>query len=280
MEKRTVFAPWDVEGSNRHNRHAAGLKYQLECYRNDAVVIRSYKPEAALNADRVERGNIGSAPSGTSLKRLIFVLNNADCRFRSMLTLTMTPHVNAFHSVADHRKSIKALLQKLRRDSIDSYCWVREFQTNGSVHWHVFTDFTVGVPGDVNEFMSAEYSRWWADYWRKKNAGVEDWRKMVHGDGRGFRCCRFEQLRTEAGGRYAAKEGAKRFQKVPPKRWRKDGGAWWRCSRALTCTPLKTIEVSGDSLQWAKFNRPDGTEIEVPLKLQFSRGLRECSSDS
>lgn len=278
MEKRRVFAPWDVEGSNRYNAHADSLTYTLECYRNDAVVVRSWRPDAALKAERTDRGKIGSLPSSASLKRLIFILNNADVGFCSMLTLTMTPKVNLTHSVDDHRKSIKAVCQRLRRDHVQAYCWVREFQSNGSVHWHVFTDLHVGQPGDINRFESNDWSRWWAEYWRKKNASLECVRKMIHGNGKEFQCCRFEQLKTNAGGRYAAKEGAKRFQKVPPRRWRKNGGAWWRASRGLTCTPIKTIEVSGDSLQWATVKRPDGTELDVPLKLQFSRGLRECSS--
>lgn len=274
----TVFTesfPWDPAGERRYNEHKRREVYQLEQYRTDGVVLRSWTPSAAIEADRSPRGDIGAAPSRKSLQRLVFVLNNCDTPMASMLTLTMTPQVNAAHSVEEHRQSIKAVLQRLRRDGVGQYCWVREFQRNEGVHWHVFTDLHVGDAGEINPILSGDWSHWWAKYFRKKNASVESYRKMIHGDGRGFQCCRFEQLRTDAGGRYAGKEGAKRFQKVPPKRWRQNGGAWWRASRGITCTPIRTVAVAADSLEWVQFKLPDGSTLETPLKVQFSKGSHE-----
>ena len=150
---------------------------------------------------------------------------------------------------------------------------VREFQGNGSVHWHVFTTVRVAEPGEVCSRSSVEWSKWFASYYQKLGASAACVRKMTHGNGSDFiGCCRFEQLQTEAAGRYAGKEGAKRFQKLAPRKWR-DGGAWWRASRNVTATPIETVEVAADDLTSSVIQNERGT-FDIAHRIQFSLGLK------
>lgn len=253
----------------------------IDVYRTDAVLVRSYKPACA--GSDAGRGKIGAAPSPRSLQRLVFLLNNSDVPFLSMFTFTMTPHCSRTNSVDRHRAMLRNILQRLRDHGVGQYCWVREFQGNASVHWHVFTDKHVGKPGEVNNDLTDEWSHWFAtSYYRGKTeteAAKASRYRMIHGNGADFRgCCRVEQLRSHAAGRYAGKEGAKRFQKRSPERWR-NGGAWWRPSRNVKCTPIKTVSVYPSTIKESSVTLPDGRILSVPNKIQFCRGLKELSRE-
>lgn len=262
---------------------------QLTVYRVDAIVNRrGWTPSCAGHVS--ERGKIGGAPSSRSLRNLVFVLNNSDIRMESMLTLTMTPLCHQKCSPAMHRKACKLALQRLRDQGIRDYVWVREFQKNGSVHWHIFTSETVGAPGDVNHELSHDWRMWWCSlYWDKiigeskvpkiKKRHAISRARMERGNGKDFHgSCRFEQLKSEAAGRYAAKEGAKRFQKHAPGKWKNEGGAWWRASKSIVCTPIKEVYVPGSTLETVTIkikNQP----VEVAYKLQQNRGLKILSGE-
>lgn len=280
---------WDPDQANTRFRLTPEVK--LDVYRTDAVVVRSYKPKCAGTIG--ERGAIGGAPSRRSLQNLVFLLNNSDVPFVSMLTMTMTPDVHKLCTVKEHRRALANALQRLRDRGISQYCWVREFQGNGSVHWHVFTDKTVGSPGEVNSDLSRDWCEYWASLYfdriiphselaLKKRISVgenrkkqRDRNKMETGNNAEFLgCCRFEQLRTDAAGRYAGKEGAKRFQKLAPGKWQNGGGAWWRASRGVKCTPIKRVAVPADTIESTSIDI-GGKEVDVAYRVQFSRGLKE-----
>lgn len=249
-------------------------KTKLELYRTDALVVRSYKPTCA--GSTIPRGQIGRVPSKRSLQRLVFVLNNCDIPFTSMLTLTMTPQVHRDHTARVHCDALKASLQRLRRSEASQYCWVREFQNNGSVHWHIFTDHDVEQSGEVNEELSRDWSKWFANYYGERKATKRSVTLMTSGNRRDFKgCTRYEQLKSEAAGLYAAKEGAKRYQKKAPRKWW-GGGRWWATSYGLTCTPLGTIDVKSSTLDTCEIN-VNGETREIAFKIQYSRGLKECS---
>lgn len=245
----------------------------LILYRVDAVLSRSYKPVCAGTVSKAAK--IGEEPSRKSLQNLVFLLNNSDRPFTTMYTLTMTDKASKENTVETHKRALKASLQKLRRDGASQYCWVREFQQNGSIHWHIFTDCIVGEPGQVNEELSRRWSLWFASFYQKNKLSPSCFKKMSKGDGKQFLgCVRVEALRTEAAGLYAGKEGAKRFQKKPPSKWRKNGGAWWRASRGVECTPIKTKLVDGKTLSYSTIV-VDGNPLDIPHKIQFSRALKE-----
>ena len=253
------------------------LKSTITLYRTDAILERSFSG-AGKNLENCERGVIGASPSRKSLQNLTFLLNNSDIPFGSMWTFTMTDKCHRDHSVKQHKKVLWALIQGLRRLGISQYVWVREFQENGSVHWHIFVAYDVGRPGEINHELSSHWSKWFASQYRKMNGSAECVRKMSFGNGFTFHgCTQVEQLRTEAGGRYAAKEGAKRFQKQAPKKWAK-AGRWWGASRGIECSPIKTIQVDPDSLEGCEIEI-DGQMRSVAFKLQHSRGLKERNSD-
>lgn len=259
---------------------------QVTVYRTDAVVNRrSWTPACAGTVG--ERGKIGAAPSSRSLRNLVFTLNNCDVPMRSMLTLTMSPLCHQLAEPGMHRKAFKLALQRLRDTGIRHWVWVREFQSNGSVHWHVFTERSVAKPGDVNEDMTRDWIDYWSSlYWdriHKYTGNVKAFAAklkrsrwhMENGNGGDFRgCCRFEELKTEAAGRYASKEGAKRFQKIAPGDWMLEGGGWWRAARCVECTPIKTAYVNADSLSTQSVTIGNGNKIDVAMKLQYSLGLK------
>ena len=272
--------------TGRRAMAAKGKRARVDVYRIDAVIDRrGWTPACAGTVS--ERGKIGNVPSSRSLQNLIFRLNNCDVPMRSMLTLTMTPLCHNLVPPAVHRKAFRNnALQRLRDMKVRDWLWVREFQGNGSVHWHVFTALDVGAPGQVNEDLSHDWSIWWsALYWDRlitspANKDHAKRRKisrarMERGNFKKFKgCCRWEQLKTEAAGRYAAKEGAKRFQKKAVGEWEHEGGAWWRSNKGMTCTPIRQEYVYTKDLASRTVDLPDGKQIDVAYKLQQSLGLK------
>lgn len=244
----------------------------LICYRTDAVVKRSYKPTCA-GQNEVKRGKVGAAPSRRSLNNLVFLLNNCDKPMRSMLTLTMADQVSQRNSVEFHNKTLKLALQRLRDLGNEQYCWIREFQNNGSVHWHIFTSLNaMSRPGAISKRKSKEWSDWLTRRYVKHgwcNPRCEY--NMTHAAQDGFvGCCRFEQLRGNEAGRYAGKEGSKRFQKKARGKW-KNAGCWWYASRNVKCTPICERKFNGDKLAQAKVTI-NGVEQEIAYRLQYNLG--------
>ena len=244
----------------------------VQQYRTDAVVVsRSWKPACAHQT--TERGRVGGRPSMKSLNRLVFLLNNCDVPMQSMFTVTMADEVSKRNSVEFHQATLKAALQKMRRDGINQYTWVREFQKNGSVHWHVFTDLWVGSPGSVNNELSCHWSRWMVSRYEEGWINERCRRNMTTASKDGFvGCVRVEQLHGDIGGRYAGKEGSKRFQKIAPKRWRA-GGRWWGNTRSMSCTPEKITRLSVEALEHAEV-KINGKTRHIPYRVQFNRGTR------
>lgn len=243
----------------------------IDKYRNDALVVRSYTSTREVIPP--ENSTIGGIPSKKSLQRLVFILNNCDVPMTSMLTITLHDEVSNQLEVIDHRNLLRASLQRLRRSGASQYVWVREHQRNGTPHWHIFTD--QHIDAGVDEILSTQWSRWVSEYCHKiiqDPALLRPLAFMSDGNGKDFiGCCRYEKLRDDAAGRYAGKEGAKRFQKQAPKKW-KNSGAWWRASRNVQCTPIERVQVRTSSLMSTSVQLPDGTSIDVPFRLQFSRG--------
>lgn len=244
----------------------------VQQYRTDAVVVsRSWTPACAHVESK--RGRVGGRPSKRSLNNLVFKLNNCDVPMQSMFTITMQDQVSRRNSVEFHQGTLAAALQKMRRDGISQYCWVREFQENRSVHWHVFTDLKVERSGKINHKLSSRWSQWMVDRYRQGWISDDAAQKMVTPSHDGFvGCVRVEQLKGDAGGRYAGKEGSKRFQKRAPKRW-KHGGNWWYPSRNIKCTPLGIKRLSVEALEHAEV-KINGKTRNIPFRVQFNKGTR------
>lgn len=245
----------------------------IDRYRTDAVVVRTY--ECTREVLPPEDSSVGRAPSRKSLQRLVFLLNNCDVPMTSMVTITYQADVSLALGVLDHKRHMHAALQRLRRQGGDRYIWVREFTERGIPHWHLFTNLDCSE--GVDEERSIDWSQWhssqcWKDL---KGAGFD--RHLIHmadGDGKDFRgCVRVERLRDDAAGRYAGKEGAKRFQKIAPPKWAKSG-RWWAPSRNIKCTPTDRVQVLADSLASTKIELENGTTLDVPFRLQFSKGKK------
>lgn len=276
MDSNLIRDPWeDDEMFSARQKVRSKINFsRMVTYRTDAVLVRSYKPACAGTVTE-NKGRIGGKPSRRSLQNLVFLLNNCDTPMQSMLTVTMADQVSRRNAVTFHRQTLKLALQRLRDTGVNQYCWVREFQRNGSVHWHIFTDRRVSkTSGRCNKHLSRSWSLWMANRYKRSGwCSEECFRKMTSDSNDGFvGCCRFEQLHGDIGGRYAGKEGSKRFQKLAPKRWR-TGGAWWRASRNVKCTPTGEKTIHGRYLEKAMV-KINGVEREVPHRIQFNKGMR------
>lgn len=276
MDSETIQDPWEsAEDFAKRKSLRSGIKLStLVTYRTDAVLVRSYKPACAGTITK-EKGTIGGKPSKRSLQRLVFLLNNCDVPMTAMLTITMRDVVCHRNTVAFHRKTIRLACQRLRDNGVNQYCWVREFQGNGRVHWHIFTDQNCNANAKGIDYdESKRWSRWLVNRCKRYGwCNDESARKMMADSYDGFvGCCRLERLKSDAGGRYAGKEGAKRYQKVAPKRWT-NGGAWWRASMNVKCTPTGERKINGRYLEAATV-KINGKEIDVPHRIQFNKGKK------
>lgn len=245
-------------------------------------------------AATAKRGKIsGLAPSADSLKRLVFVLNNCDRQMRSMATITFQDEIGIAIPVHFHKMFLKNFLQRLRdRNPEIEFVWVREFQSarlidgiadeQSPVHWHVFTTMKVDAGDDKKNCVdlprSADWSRWLVKGVRKLLRGEPEYdneliSRMLQNEHH-VGCVRWENLYGPAGGRYAAKEGAKRFQKVAPEKWQDCGGKWWDKSRSIECTPLGWRFTLHSHLKTASVKLESGEKRNVTLKHQWGHGGR------
>ena len=246
----------------------------IDKYRNDAVVVRTYKTTRQVVPPNDH--TIGGKPSKKSLSRLVFLLNNCDVPMTSMHTLTFQLRVAKILMPDVSVGMLKDALKRLRKEGGKNYVWVREFTKKGAVHYHIFSDYEQKSKDEVDVVQSKEWSRWWARMTRRRTGDLvgldKQYRLMETGNGKDFLgCVQVERLRDDAAGRYAGKEGAKRFQKVAPPGWEKSG-RWWANSQGLTCTPLRRCQVRTSSLKSSNVILPNGVCLDVPFKNQFGRG--------
>ena len=247
----------------------------IDKYRTDAVVIRSYKSTRTVVPP--SDNTIGGKPSKKSLSRLVFLLNNCDVPMVSMHTLTFQLRVAKILMPETSSAMLKDALRKLRKAGGKNYVWVREFTEKGAVHYHIFSDYEQSSNLEVDVSESKKWSSWWAKMTRRRTGDLvgldNQYRLMEVGNGLDFYgSVQVERLRSDAAGRYAGKEGAKRFQKIAPPGWEK-AGRWWANNRGLKCTPLDRLQVRTSSLKSSMVTLANGTCIDVPFKNQFGRGL-------
>ena len=247
----------------------------IDKYRTDAVVVRTYKSTRKVVPPSDH--TIGGIPSKKSLANLVFLLNNCDVPMSSMHTLTYQLRVSKFITPTIATGMLEDALRKLRKSGGKNYVWVREFTKKGAVHFHIFSDYKQTSNDEVDKAESKRWSKWWARMTRRRTGDImgldRQYALMELGNGRDFiGCVRVERLRDDAAGRYAGKEGAKRFQKIAPEGWTR-AGRWWANNRALKCTPVDRIQVRTSSLKSSNVTLPDGTVLDVPFKNQYGRGL-------
>ena len=246
----------------------------IDKYRNDAIVVRSYK--SARTVVPPSDHTIGGKPSKKSLARLVFILNNCDVPMTSMHTLTFQLRVAKIIMPDVAAGMLKDALRRLRKEGGKNYVWVREFTKKGAVHYHIFSDYKQKSEDEVDVSQSRRWSRWWAKMTRRRTGDLvgldSQYLLMEVGNGKDFLgCVQVERLRDDAAGRYAGKEGAKRFQKIAPDGW-KNAGRWWANNQSLKCTPLSRVQVRTSSLKSCNVKLKDGNTIDVPFRNQFGRG--------
>ena len=246
----------------------------IDKYRNDAIVVRTYKTTRTVVPPTDH--TVGGKPSKKSLSRLVFILNNCDVPMSSMHTLTFQLRVAKILLPEVASGMLKDALRRLRTEGGKNYVWVREFTKKGAVHYHVFSDYQQKSKDEVDVVQSKKWSRWWGRMTRRRTGNLigldEQYRLMEVGNGKDFLgCVRVERLRHDAAGRYAGKEGAKRFQKVAPAGW-ENAGRWWANNQSLKCTPLRRVQVRTSSLKSSNVTLPNGKCLDVPFKNQFGRG--------
>lgn len=241
----------------------------VDLYRHDGHVLPVTNPDR-IKRKPAKRGIIkADEPSRESLQNLIFLLNNCEPRLDHMLTLTMPPLVFQSAEPSSHKRIFQTCLQRLRRQGVDNYCWVREYQANGSLHWHVFCQSRIWK-GPIDYESSKEWSKWFASRYEAtflRTIGLdEELSEAIEKTGKA--ACRIERLRCSASGRYAAKEGAKRFQKKAPDGF--TGFAWWRASRSLIVKPVMRVRIDSDKLTGSEFTLPSGETYTIDHRYQFN----------
>jgi len=187
---------------------------------------------------------------------LAVVLSNSTPVFDSMVTITGDPCSMAdLESQGYAKRALDAILKSLKRKGMTHYCWVREYQKNGSLHFHIFTHGLAVAGGSFDRGLSIEVSQTWA-YIAGKLVGYHN-AKMARAS------CRVERLRKPAGC-YAAKEASKRVQKSK----HGNGMAWWRCGRNTKIEQGQIEEVPISQMA-GKNVESSGVVQFVPFTLQF-----------
>jgi len=295
-----------ISSRNEENRPIGGgiqrAVYQ-KILRNDAVVVASPAHGIPPKSRGLRAAIRGDRPSNKSLAEVALLLGNCEPIVLGMITCTMTDVVHALFSVDTHRQVLRGFLDVLRRRGFGFYVWVREFQTNGSVHWHIFVCKEIvpsGLGGDLksldadlsrelSECFTRLYARRTSCPFCKAGSFVEceaasgkcilggPFRRMVRPiavDKIG--CVHAEAMRSQdAAARYASKEAGKRFQKrALDSRWRDGkGGAWWRAGRGFTMPDYGVEMVAAESVARCKFKTESGFEIDAPYRIQHGKGL-------
>lgn len=253
----------------------------IDKYRNDAVVVRTYKTDRKVVPPKDHR--VKGMPSRTSLNKLVFKLNNSDIKMLTMHTITIQRDIAKLVNPDDGKALLHACLQRLRRQGGSAYVWVREFTKRGTPHWHVFSNFETRSACEVDAAVSIDWSNWFAKLLAVRMGyparHFVNFLRMSSGNGGDFLgCVRVERLRSDAAGRYAGKEGAKRFQKVAPDGWQL-AGRWWGASRSVVCTPRRRVQVRTSSLKSKKVKMGCGKVVDIPYRNQFGRGQSREDSD-
>jgi hypothetical protein len=221
-----------------------------------------------------ERGVVSGVQSDKSRRRCAFYLLNAETDWKAMITLTYAEDVGA----ATARRDIIRFRRRMLRLGNVEWAWFREFTLRGRVHFHWF------IGGDaVGEALSRgsfkEVVRRGAKTRLPESAIakaiVESWIRVAAPVRREAfdkfqRGGILELLRTpDAAGRYAAKEAAKRVQKVAPPGWERPG-RWWAMAPGIT--PRRRGGVAVD--RWPKDRVPWGV-IPVEEIEALGRRLRD-----
>lgn len=214
--------------------YPGGCLLQIERYKNGDRVKWPALREPPKPPEERERASIQQ--STKSRLHSAFQLGNAETNWLAMTTLTYRVAPSSYGEVRDHWTRFKDRLRK-RFDGAE-WGWILEFQRRGAAHYHVF----LGDGGELGEAIKREQTRERMRHGNKVEilAGpvasfIEDaWIDIVGDDDPRFKKVQkggiVEKMRTpDAAGRYAAKEAAKRVQKVAP--W--PVSQWWGMSKSI-----------------------------------------------
>lgn len=199
-------------------------------YRNDVLTIRQGQGLVSINPNHNPRGAI-TEMSDDSLRRLAFLANNADCEFRSMVTLT---YPNEFPSdgaiVKDHLQNMLRSFKRRIGDPL-TYVWFLEFQRRGAPHIHILLQ--VGLTHEEAPTLRS----WLSERWFKIVGSGDDLHRLAG--------TRWENTRQAEGlRRYVTKYAFKTFQKEVPEGFQRCG-RFWGASRNVKLEPI-LIELSDE----------------------------------
>lgn len=225
--------------------------------------IDVYKTDAVVNWVVGKPPSSGGKRKGIveltreSLARMVFLLQNTDTRFLSMVTLTYPGNWES------DGKRVKGQLNRFlswaRARGFGLYVWFLEFQKRGAPHFHILFE------SDVTQHRR-EISKRWYDA-----VGSGDPKHLAAGTNA-------ELLRSEDGAaRYAAKYAAKIEQKRVPLEY-VNVGRFWGASRGVVATPQASIDVWGMTpdeivtmLEWAGWKYGDALR-KRPLSTLYNAG--------
>lgn len=211
-----------------------GCKIRIDRYRKgDRLTWPSFREPPAPPEER-NRGSL--TQSVKSRLNAAFTLGNAETDWIAMATLTYRKSPGSYDEVKRDWTRFKDRFRK--RWEGTEWAWILEFQRRGAAHFHVF----FGSGGELGTALQSEP----VEIRKRKGTDTEifagpvaewiaeTWIEIVGDQSPRFK--RFqrggilEKMRsTDAAGRYAAKEAAKRVQKSAP--W--EVSQWWGMSNAI-----------------------------------------------
>lgn len=225
----------------------------IDVYKNDAVIRWVVGKPPSSGGARKEIVEL----TRESLGRMVFLLQNTETRFLSMVTLTYPGDYESDGKVV--KGHLNRFLSWARAKGFGRYVWFLEFQRRGAPHFHVLLE------NDATEYREEISRRWYAA------VGSGDEKHLRAGTNT-------ERLRSEDGAaRYAAKYASKIEQKRVPIEYT-NVGRFWGASRDVVAVPLTTLDVWGMSpddianmLEWAGWKHGDALR-KRPLSVLYNAG--------
>lgn len=225
--------------SQRGNRVIA-----LECYRSSVRLVRDFKRKEVWR--KVSKRGAVNAFSDASRKRLKFTVLNSK---PLVSQFGMSYHLSTPDG-AESKRHLGVFLKGLRDYyPAAGYLWILEFQSRGTVHFHLFLTLPVGR--ELHNFLA------------------ESWHRIAEPDSSSHLRVHLHEKNFIAwdmrGGSYVCKYLDKRAQKYVP-----DGYGWagrfWGSSRGLV--PEPTILMAGN------INEDGGKEVIRGLCRHHESALR------
>lgn len=191
--------------------------------------------------------------------RAAFEFGQATCRWGFMLTLTWPLGEKPV------AKDLKTLLRKFERRVNRRYLcgldgWLMEFTKKGCPHFHIFIALESEWGKELEKMETEIFRKKVRGKWVERevvrgsadNWAVQNWTDVLKDKSEKTMAFQrggiIEKMRShDAAGRYAAKEAAKRMQKILPDHYAQGVGRWWYLAKQWKKRRVETGRIEIDA---------------------------------